>query len=342
MKRRDILRGISGGVGMATLPGIGSTSNVATHNNDFPLINGVSVETLSGLNRRKVFQKMKSSPGIQSIVDELQSRGWEPQWEEATVKRTTEKKSGSYDSCVVPFNSNGIKKGNDEVVMGWIGNETFDIDVPTKSFAHILERDPATDGGFIGATSAKSLAVENDRASTQSIDLLPSGNEIGTTANNQPIIERELQTDFEPGFGTDTVVTGDPPLLVCGESKYMPDCGGGGNPGECAVDVCVVEHNLSDWGCAISLITSITGVALACPLCPLGFVSCIACLAAGGGLIALLTEGCLENSYECDMNATYVSEGWIADWTDGEADCDTYDIANENAIVVNSMDDVGE
>lgn len=336
MKRRDVLRRIGVGTGALTVSGVAGASGSSRQRNEFPLLEDISVEVLSGSDRQSVVSQVKEDVELQAIVRELRSRGWKPEWSDATAQRTTKAGNGSYDSLVLTFKrDSGSSEIKQQAVVGWIGNESLDIDVPTRTFGHVIEQDPSADDGFLGGASGASLVVESESDSLDSIEGLSPGRRVRSTVSGGAVVEREMELN-------DDQITRDK-IVPCGEAAYLPDCGGGGGGGNsCAVDVCVVEHSLSDWDCAVRLIVSVVGVSLSCPLCPISGVSCAACLAAGGGFLWLMSEGCLDDPYECDMDAQYVSEGWIEDWTDGEADCDTYSISNDNAIVVGSEDDIGE
>lgn len=303
MNRRRLLQSIASGSAISTGVGVGSARQSDSKN----LLLDVEIEEYEGRSRRQVLSQFREDSRVQSLLDELRDRGWAPNWSRTDCSRIINSAvQGEWDIVIARFDGVGRGTADKQAVVGWIANSTVELELETNTFAHIVEEADEDEIGIESDTPTL-LGYKGGTA------LIPDEEDVRT----------ENMT-FQDQVGTHDELPG----------------GGGGSDDWCSVDICVVDHRLSDWGCAVSLIVSVTGLAISCPLCPLsGGATCIACLLAAGGFAALLGAGCL-SEHDCDYTAREVPQGWVSEQTDGKKDCMDYHVSNDNAIVVESLADV--
>lgn len=357
IKRRDVLKSIGGTtIGLSLATGV----TTASQNKENPTIEfddetGVikigdeaEITVMSGKDKEEIIEQVKKDNEIQLLITELESRGWEPSWDEGTVRRTKKYDEGKYESLVLPFEkkediTDPNSHENKGVAISWIGNETFDIDIPVRKSARIIGQDSDDDNaGSFQMTTDKVLTVDDpkdsDRGPLESNESSESDAEINVVgeAQNKKVVERDFQANSD--ISRQQV---DP----CDGKFISPDCGGGGGGSKCLIDVCVLEDSFtgSPYSCILGILASTIGLTISCGTAFIsGFAAVIACIAAFGGFLALV-NACSDTDMEseCNMKKAYVDKDWLPEITDDKKDCSDFALTNENAIVVESMDQLG-
>jgi len=298
MRRRDVLKSVSGTVAGISAAGISGAKSdlwgVRNVNGEQGDIHIVGVRSLDKKQARIVTNTVRSDSEVTMSTEPVMSKGWRPDWSSPKVNRfyfKGESVSGHFDVVVVEFQkATGevqYDTEDEEVILHWVGNirlktsQEVESNIDPKSVLERVAGDQRAGGAtVIHAKESSDSSIkydslvryraieETDPVTDQEIASVPDNIEVDADfvaiQNNSSILEKITILPKTPGH---------PPICgTCGG-------GGGGNGEYCEINVSVHEGETGCWtfACLAALAISVPLAAYGCIfsggiLCLFGFV----------------------------------------------------------------------
>lgn len=294
MDRRTILKAL--GTGVATT-GLSSTMVIARTPTE-----KVSVTEYEKRERNRRLRNIKKDERAKELVKEYRSKGWRPEWNDATCKRTVRVNTEEgYDFAVVPFATTGNNDSEaEEAVLLWIGNDTTGENFGDQVFIH-----------HVSETSGQKRRWTPTRH-----------DQLVVTQYTEPTVASESTSHGEKSISSETVQLDRP----ADKDDVETDRNTAGE--YCKLDACF--GNPMTWSCFAQHLIGLSLAAEDCALCITAKSAkyCLKCIVAVGATVWANAEclGVCETKKEVEIRRSYLNDRGF--------DCADYATTNDRFLAL--------
>lgn len=324
MNRREVIQSIgASGIAMAST-GISVAGLEEDEDNNIRSAKITSSKKVTDSELEELKRKISSDKAVNSVLGEVKSREWVPDWNSIEITRhsvKTESLTGTFDVAVIEMEKEDVKISEDESSIGkermylrWVGNDQSEnleefhnkYNINTIPELIIGESNRASILHFISKKESDNRLFEGDGPAADKIILYnvkDTGNRLTEEISDDIDVEKE-----EISLDEERKQKISPDADVCSNDELEPECGGGGSL-YCEVEVEMVEGegwDCWDMSCVLQGVAALGVSGVSC-FYSLGFL----CIAG-----TTLTWSQLNDCADCFLDETHtveIEKEWLMD-----------------------------